>query len=526
MSALQELWGNVAGALRLTRDLPRFFGGGPTLAEAMGVVACRLRDRPERFLSLVERTVYDHPGSPYLPLLRAAGLEPGDLRQLVRSDGLDNALRQLAAVGVYISFDEFKGRVPVRRGSLELYPREDDFDNPLVVPHFEVRSGGTRSAGTSVKTSLRFIDDLLPDTALAFLAHDLQDADHAVWLTAPFLPMLLYAKLGHPPLGWFYPLAPLPWQVHLGGRYLQLVSRLLGRGLPAPVWVDLREPERIADWLVARLAEGRRLTLTTYASSAVRIAVAAQQRGQSLAGVSFITLGEPFTPAKLQAVEAVGARALVRYAFTEAGILAYKCADPRLSDDLHLFTDCYGLIQQPSPVGGSGLEVDGFLWTSLLASTPKILLNVESGDHGTLEERECGCLLGQSGLRWHVSQIRSHEKLSGEGMTFVKTNLLRALEEVLPARFGGSSADYQMLEEEAADGILRLYLLVSPSVGVVDEAALRATFLQELSQDGVLERYMVRMWDRADTVQVRREAPLATRAGKILPFHLVKSPAP
>jgi hypothetical protein len=110
-------------------------------------------------------------------------------------------------------------------------------------------------------------------------------------------------------------------------------------------------------------------------------------------------------------------------------------------------------------------------------------------------------------------------------MTFVKTNLLRALEEVLPARFGGSSADYQVLEEEAADGILRLYLLVSPSVGVVDEVALRATFLQELSEDGALERYMVRMWDRADTVQVRREAPLATRAGKILPFHLVKSPA-
>ena len=97
---------------------------------------------------------------------------------------------------------------------------------------------------------------------------------------------------------------------------------MLGRGFPAPVWVDLREPERIADWLVARLAEGRMLTLTTYASSAVRVALAAQRRGQSLTGVSFITLGEPFTPAKLQAVEAVGAHALVRYAFTEAGILA------------------------------------------------------------------------------------------------------------------------------------------------------------------------------------------------------------
>jgi hypothetical protein len=513
---------SVLATLRLARDLPRFFRGRPSHGQLVQTVEWRLRNRSARWLALIERGVYGFPRSPYLPLLRAAGIELGDVARLLDQHGLDATLGLLADRGVYVGYEEFKGRVPIRRGSLELAPDESDFDNPLVKAHFEVRSGGTRSAGTSVKTSLQFINDLLPDTALAFRAHGLDDADHAVWLTAPFLPLLLYARLGHPPRGWFYPLAPLPWQVQLGGRFLQVCTRLLGRPLPGPVWADLREPGRMADWLSAQLGAGRTLTLTSYASSAVRIALAARERGQSLAGVTFITLGEPFTPAKLQAVEAVGARALVRYAFTEAGILGYRCATPQGSDDLHVFTDSFGLVQRTAPVGDSAINVDGFLWTSLLDSAPKLLLNVDSGDHGQLEKRECGCALGRAGLRWHVSDIRSHEKLSGEGMTFVKTNLLRALEEVLPARFGGTSADYQVLEEEGAGGILRVVLVVDPGVVAVEEEAVRAAFLETLSEDGALERYMTRIWQRADTIQIRRHPPVATAAGKILPFHLTR----
>jgi hypothetical protein len=52
-------------------------------------------------------------------------------------------------------------------------------------------------------------------------------------------------------------------------------------------------------------------------------------------------------------------------------------------------------------------------------------------------------------------------------MTFVKTRLPPLLDQVLPERFGGSSADYQVLEEQGPNGILRLCLLVSPRVGLL-----------------------------------------------------------
>ena len=214
----------------------------------------------------------------------------------------------------------------------------------------------------------------------------------------------------------------------------------------------------MARWLVDRVKHGNGVCVTTYASSAVRIAAAAKEKGVSLDGVCFITLGEPFTEAKQRIVEAAGARGLVRYAFTEGGIIGYGCTIPRASDDVHFLNDCYELIQRSRAVGDAGVAVDAFLFTSLLPAAPKILLNVESGDYGIVERRDCGCGLGAVGLTTHLASIRSFEKLSGEGMTFVQTDLLRVLEDVLPARFGGTGTDYQVLEEEE-DGILRLILI-------------------------------------------------------------------
>src|SRR5262249_35115641 len=160
------------------------------------------------------------------------------------------------------------------------------------------------------------------------------------------------------------------------------------------------------------------ICVTTNASSAVRVCTAAQARGASLEKVCFITLGEPFTEAKQRAVAASGARALVRYAFTEAGIIGYRCAAPRPSDGLRFLRDSYGLIQRRRAVNDPALEVEALLFTSLLPTAPKILLNLESGDYARLERHDCGCDLGKLGLEDHLSEIRSFEKLSSEGMTF------------------------------------------------------------------------------------------------------------
>jgi hypothetical protein len=504
---------------RLARDLGPFLRRPIDLETARTHGPARLAGREARFLAGARAAIYGHPRSPYLRLLRAVGCEYGDLERLVAERGLDGALERLAADGVYVTFDEFKGRREATRGSQRFAFSEADFDNPGVTPHFEVRSGGTRGPATAVKMQLGFVSELAVSTALALAAHDLGAHDHVIWLNAGLTPTLIYARLGRPPLAWLYQVAPLPLVVRAGSRYLAALARAAGRRLPVPAFHDLADPGGVAARLAAILREGRRVCVTTYASSAVRVAAAARERAIDLRGTCFITLGEPFTPGKRATIEAAGARALVRYAFTEGGILGYACAEPTDSDDLHLFADCYGFARRRRAVGDGGPEVDALLVTSLLPSAPKVLLNVETGDYGRVFRRACGCALGAAGLDLHIVHVRSFEKLSGEGMTFVQTDLLRVLEEVLPARFGGSGSDYQLVEEER-DGILGLALVISPRLGPVDEALAREVFLQELGRGGGLERMGAQVWRRAETVTVRRRWPLATKAGKILPFQI------
>jgi hypothetical protein len=276
----------------------------------------------------------------------------------------------------------------------------------------------------------------------------------------------------------------------------------------------------VAQWLAARAGHDKPACFTTYASSAVRIARAACESGLDLTGVVFITLGEPFTDAKRAAITASGARALVRYAFTEAGIIGFGCGTPRTSDDLHFYGNAYAMGRRSRTVGTGGPVVEALLFTSLLPSAPKILLNVESGDCARTERRECGCALGAAGLTTHLDSIRSFEKLSGEGMTFIQLDLIGVLEDVLPARFGGVGADYQILEEEDHEGILRLSLIVSPRVGAIEPDAVRSAFLDALARQPGASRAGVEVWRRAQTVHVVRRPPVPTPAGKILPFHI------
>jgi hypothetical protein len=125
-------------------------------------------------------------------------------------------------------------------------------------------------------------------------------------------------------------------------------------------------------------------------------------------------------------------------------------------------------------------------------------------------------------MRTHLSEIRSFEKMTGEGVTFARSTLEQILEEQLPARFGGSSVDYQLVEEETREGSARLILRVRPGIGPVDEAALRAALLEAIGQGSPVSRYQAGMWRNAGTIEVRREAPIATRAGKVLPFQILK----
>jgi hypothetical protein len=215
--------------------------------------------------------------------------------------------------------------------------------------------------------------------------------------------------------------------------------------------------------------------------------------------------GEPPTRSKVDAIERSGARHLAGYSFAEGGAVGLACAAPLEENDHHFAADGLALIQHPHQVGD--VEVPAFHFTSLHATTPKVLLNAESDDFGVVEERRCGCALEALGYSTHVRRIRSYRKLTGEGMTLVGTDMERILGELLPARFGGGSLDYQLLEEETPAGRSKLALLVDPRVELRGSAA---EVVAARSSCGA-KRRALRRWESSCRSPRSASAPRARR---------------
>src|SRR5262245_30977344 len=101
-------------------------------------------------------------------------------------------------------------------------------------------------------------------------------------------------------------------------------------------------------------------------------------------------------------------------------------------------------------------------------------------------------------------------------MTFLDADVIRVLEEVLPARFGGAPTDYQLVEDEGPDGLPRVALVVHPSVGPVSGAAMARAFLAAIGGGSGAERMMRIVCRDAELLRVERRPPLLPAAGKIL----------
>jgi phenylacetate-coenzyme A ligase PaaK-like adenylate-forming protein len=503
---------------RLSRDLPSFLRRTVDLAEARRRLAEHLETREQRFLALADRAIFGNARSPYLPLLRHVGCERGDLQRMVQRDGLDGALTALARAGVYVASEEIKGVRDAIRGSARFHFDEAQFDNPTIPVHFIAQTSGSGGSPTVVRRSLEMFGDFACWLRLSQAAHGLEHPRHTFWMTGPLWWGAIYGKLDQPVDAWFHQLDTLPWQLRIGARYVQLLGRLGGQRWPGPTLCDLRDPTPLAHWLAQQARLRGPAVLTTAASGAARVAAAALAARLDLAGVTFVVKSEPLTAARRQAIEAVGARVIVLYGSMECPMIGSGCASPTTADDMHLAADANALITRPRTDQPGGPTVDALLVTTLAPHTAKIYLNAETGDYAQVEVRECDCLLGTLGLRTHLSHVRSFDKLTGEGVTFLRANLEAILEDVLPARFGGTPMDYQLVEDEDADGSARLRLYIAPAVGPIDEAAARATLLAELSKGSLLNHHMAALWRRAETITVRRAPPLQTRAGKVLPF--------
>ena len=143
-----------------------------------------------------------------------------------------------------------------------------------------------------------------------------------------------------------------------------------------------------------------------------------------------------------------------------------------------------------------------------------------------LGQRTCGCPLESVGWKTHLHTIRSYEKLTAGGMTFLDSDIIRVLEQVLPARFGGGPTDFQLVEQEDDDGRPRLRLLVHPGLGELDSDQVADVFLNSIGGGSGVERVMELHWRQADVVRVERRAPIVEASGKVLHLHVERQPAP
>ena len=521
-----ELLSELAMYRRFLLGLPRFLRASVSVAEARDGLRRRLESREERLLRIAERGFFAYEKSPYRPLLRLAGCEFGDFRALVLEAGVDGALGKLRESGVYFTFEEFKGREPVVREGRELPLDPETFDNPHLSAYYNRSSGGTTGVGTRVSTDLDHLALEAEHRMLLLDAHGVLGAPYAIW--RPPLPgsglnaALRAAHIGRPLDRWFTPLIPgslkPPLRFSLANDATVALARLLGGSIPWPEPVGLNEAARIASWVAETVGKRGCALLNTPASCGLRVGLAAREAGLDLSGATFMIAGEPVTTAKVKGIRASGATHFTDYGMAEAGRLGAGCAQPRGNSDVHVLMDAYAVIAYPRQVPVSGGTVTSFHITSLAPSTPKLLLNVEFDDFGLVERRDCGCPLGALGLTQHLLDIRSFRKLTGEGVTLVGSDMVRILEEVLPARFGGSALDYQLVEEETPEGFTRLTLRISPRVQLAEEPAVLAAVLESLARSGVAADVARSFWEGAGTFQVRREDPRVTARGKQLPL--------
>jgi hypothetical protein len=203
----------------------------------------------------------------------------------------------------------------------------------------------------------------------------------------------------------------------------------------------------------------------------------------------------------------------------EAGLFSEGCLAPAAADEVHLFDDLHAIIQPGSALANGVLPARALLISSLRPSAPLVLLNVSLGDQADLARRRCGCPLERLGWTSHLAQVRSFEKLTAGGIALLDAEVLLALEEVLPGRFGGASTDFQLLEEEDGEGRPELVLLASPRLGRLDAEAVKTTFLAAVvgssaaSPTGQLFRQQV------ESLRIERRQPLAGASGKIQHLH-------
>jgi hypothetical protein len=226
-----KMYGRFAWGLR------GFLSHTISLEDARATVLRRMKERDASFLSLVERGIYGNPRSPYLPLLKLARCEIGDIRSLVASQGIEGTLKALREAGVYVTFEEYKGREPIMRDGQVIQVKPEDFDNPYLSHYYQAQTGGSTGAGTRVLIDLEHIAALAPHMMLTQETNGVLNVPTASWLgmlpdDSGLRSMLYRARFGNVPRKWFSPLTNKEFKPalknRLATRYVATMGRMMG----------------------------------------------------------------------------------------------------------------------------------------------------------------------------------------------------------------------------------------------------------------------------------------------------------
>ncbi|MEQ1693530.1 MAG: hypothetical protein ABMA00_19735, partial [Gemmatimonas sp.] len=428
--------------------------------------------------------------------------------------------------GVYVRFEEFKGLEPIVRGSLTIHAVPSDFDNATSGRYYATTTGGSTGPGRRILLDLEHFDNLLPGRILIRNVQGVTGVPAANWSDIPpgggLKAALLQAAAGEPPMQWYtarfkgHDGAPLRFRLATSAALA--VARAAGAQVGWPQHLPFDQAVVLARWGHEQVRRVGACTIHGSVSRILRIAVAAKDAGIDLTGVVLRGSGEPSTTAKVAQIRQTGATFRSGYSFSEVGPVGSSCLNGDGPNDQHFMQDHLALIQASRPIPGFPLEVPAFCFTTLLSTAPKLLLNVESDDYGTVDTISCGCRWETLGFATHIRDIRSFRKLTGEGITLVGSDMERILDELLPARFGGSALDYQFAEEEDESGFTRLTLLIAPSIAIDDESAAMEFVLQALEHAGAGGALAQSIWRQAGTLRIRREAPTITGRGKLMPL--------
>jgi hypothetical protein len=487
--------------------------------------------RVQRFLDTLERTIFSRADDPYNRMFRLAGCEFGDFAGAAVRDGLETALEQVRRAGVFLAHDEFKGRTPIVRSGVHILTQPSSFDNPLVRGGLLTFSSGSRAAPLRTRESLELLSHRDAQTGVVWREFSLDGYAHVELRS--ILPSLRAIetcaaawRLGHRVDRWFPVGIQSRENIHYRAvtRVIVAAATAAGASFPNPEYLPPNDFVPVARWIADERARGVATAVSGMMSSCVRVAAAALGHGLDIRGTLFLGGGEALTAAKRAVIESAGAAIYPRYYITEIGNVGHACRHLNEGNSVHLYSEAVAAISHRRPAPLSGATVSSLLLTTLLPSASRILINVEMDDAGTIEDGascSCACAFQRLGLRTVIHDLVSFGKLTGHGVTLVGTDVVRILEERLPAQFGGGVADFQLVELEAG-GQTEVHLRISPRVRASAEAV-RQCFLAALRHESG-GAHAAALWTHAQAMQVVEAEPIVGRTGKILPLHLLGTP--